>query len=775
MKTGIFVDHSIYLPPSTKDWILLLFLLAIIVLLLNNVADRSTAMLGVAIGLVTYSVDKHFYLPITIALVALVALVAGVKAHFPNPGLRALREGAMIGAGFLIYENGRAAFVGSEDTALSNAAYVSNLEQRLHLLFEPALQRPFLEHESLLRAVNGIYSWAYLPFVLGALFWLYLTNDSTFKLMRNALGISVPLALTTIALFPVAPPRLASANGLVDTHLLLGKLHGFVNPFAAIPSFHVGWTALGGYMLFRSVRGKIRWFWAIVPVSIMAVTVIVTGNHYWIDGVVGCAFALIPAAALSHSLPQNSLRVRRGMQAIRSSTWADRSILALGVLWLYLIVRQIVDPGFTHYWGYMVVQITATIIILIGLEIHFSAEGGLSWLTYIVATVSTWADTLGTAGSMYDRYSGYDKIVHFGGGVAITAVAADLLFAFRRKRGLAKEIRQTFVIAALISLTLNVGWEIYEYLGDRVFSTGRHAGWIDTTYDLICDSAGILVALVLLASIEPRRFDLDNQPLSIRASTHHFVPGLTNASSSRSAFNANPSVHPQSAHRFLLIGFLLPIVVVAVIWIDAAFTPGYSHISDTVSDLAEQGRSHAFVMRIGLIVFAGLLALFTTGLLRVLPTHRRAIRLELFGASAMMALAGIFQDWGPDPGGERNLEGYLHTIAATAMIGLFWAAIITIAIAARASSKSSAWSAMLWPSICSSALLTIISLVFVFGPDRLEGLVQRGIFLTALTWLVTLTDVSLQVNHANTERSRAESNATPPVPGERPALPNATG
>jgi uncharacterized membrane protein YjdF len=214
------------------------------------------------------------------------------------------------------------------------------------------------------------------------------------------------------------------------------------------------------------------------------------------------------------------------------STWADRSILALGVLWLYLVVRQIVDPGFTHYWGYMVAQITATIVILVVMEIHFTAEGGLSWLTYIVATVATWADTLGTAAGMYSRYSWYDKVIHFGGGVAITAVAADLLFAHRRKRGLAKEIRQTFLIAALISLSLNVGWEIYEYLGDRVFSTGRHAGWIDTTYDLISDSLGILVALVLLSYIEPRRFDSENQPVTIRTATHRLVPGLANASHS---------------------------------------------------------------------------------------------------------------------------------------------------------------------------------------------------------------------------------------------------
>lgn len=197
----------------------------------------------------------------------------------------------------------------------------------------------------------------------------------------------------------------------------------------------------------------------------------------------------------------------------RPPWWAIWSTGLLGILLCYLIAREIVDPGFTHYWGYMVAQLAATIVIVISLEKHFRPEGGLSWLTYAVVTIATWADTLGTAGHLYDRYRAYDKFIHFGGGLAITAVSADLLFAHRRKLGLPQQLRPTLVIAALMSFTLTTGWEIYEYLGDHVFSTGRHAGWLDTTYDMMCDAAGTLVALALLAFIEPRRFDRDNRPV----------------------------------------------------------------------------------------------------------------------------------------------------------------------------------------------------------------------------------------------------------------------
>lgn len=202
----------------------------------------------------------------------------------------------------------------------------------------------------------------------------------------------------------------------------------------------------------------------------------------------------------------------------RPPWWATWSTGSLGMLLFYMIAREIVEPGFTHYWGYMVAQIAATIVIVISLEKYFRPEGGLSWLTYAVVMIATWADTLGTAGHLYDRYRVYDKIIHFGGGVAITAVSADLLFAHRRKRGLPQQLTSTLVIAALMSFTLTTGWEVYEYLGDRVFSTGRHAGWLDTTYDMISDAAGSFVALALLALIEPRRFDRDNRPIATRRS-----------------------------------------------------------------------------------------------------------------------------------------------------------------------------------------------------------------------------------------------------------------
>jgi hypothetical protein len=246
-------------------------------------------------------------------------------------------------------------------------------------------------------------------------------------------------------------------------------------------------------------------------------------------------------------------RLGASFRAIRTAPVALTSISTLAVLLGYMLVRQVVDPGFTHYWGYMVAQIAVSIALLIWMESHFAAQGGLSSLTYSVVALSTWADTLGTAGHMYDRYAVYDKIIHFGGGLAITAVAADLLFARLRKRGKPQPLRPTLLLAVATSSVLNVSWEVYEYLGDRVFSTGRHAGWLDTTYDLIADTTGALIACWLLARIEPKRFarpDDDRRPPA----------AATRARTLAHAF-ALPAAGGRARRAMLLCGVLVPVLL----------------------------------------------------------------------------------------------------------------------------------------------------------------------------------------------------------------------
>jgi hypothetical protein len=55
-----------------------------------------------------------------------------------------------------------------------------------------------------------------------------------------------------------------------------------------------------------------------------------------------------------------------------------------------------------------------------------------------------------------------------------------------------------FFVATMIPVALGASWELYEYLGDSVFHTGRNAGELDTVYDLISDTTGALLTCLTM-------------------------------------------------------------------------------------------------------------------------------------------------------------------------------------------------------------------------------------------------------------------------------------
>ena len=121
---------------------------------------------------------------------------------------------------------------------------------------------------------------------------------------RDAILASGAFALVSYALFPVAPPRLLPESGIIDTLQALDNLsyqaqstEFFVNPYAAMPSLHVGWAflvAIGVMLAFPGNR-LVRVFAVLHPLTQWSST-IVTGNHYFLDGVGGLLAAALGLA-----------------------------------------------------------------------------------------------------------------------------------------------------------------------------------------------------------------------------------------------------------------------------------------------------------------------------------------------------------------------------------------------------------------------------------------------------------------------------------------------
>jgi hypothetical protein len=216
---------------------------------------------------------------------------------------RAVRELALVATLFLAYKAGRVAATGRTSTALSNGELVWQLERLLRLPGEALVQQPLLAHELLIRLTNCYYAYVHFPATAICLVWLFVRHPAHYLRLRRALAALTAAALVLHLLVPLAPPRMTALTGLVDTGRQFGPaVYGpptadtLTNQYAAMPSLHVGWALAVAVVLIGVSTGRWRWLWLAHPL-VTALVVVVTGNHYWLDGLVAAAL-LAPILAI---------------------------------------------------------------------------------------------------------------------------------------------------------------------------------------------------------------------------------------------------------------------------------------------------------------------------------------------------------------------------------------------------------------------------------------------------------------------------------------------
>ncbi len=192
---------------------------------------------------------------------------------------------------------------GRESAAILNAHHVIDLERWLGVFVEHRLQSLVVDNDILMQAFNAVYMWAHLPLIIAIAVWLYVRHRPHFRLTRNAVLISGAIALVAFQIFPVAPPRLVPGLNFVDTAAKVSGVYDtvepkvFFNPYAAVPSMHVGWVLLMGLTVWQYAgRRRIAWLGLALP-AFMAFAVIITGNHYIFDAITGVAASLVGLAA----------------------------------------------------------------------------------------------------------------------------------------------------------------------------------------------------------------------------------------------------------------------------------------------------------------------------------------------------------------------------------------------------------------------------------------------------------------------------------------------
>lgn len=214
--------------------------------------------------------------------------------------------------------------------ALSRARWIWHVERVLKLPSETAIQQAFLPHPLLVQFFNLYYDALHFPGLIACLIWLFVWHRASYGRWRTALVAFTGISLL-IQLIPVAPPRMLPGTGLVDTGVLYhqsvySNTSGFnADQLSAIPSVHIGWAILVAVAVITTARARWRCVAVLYPV-LTTLAVVVTANHFWLDGV---AAAVILAVVLAvQSLVLRLLATRKARAPQSSPERVDEEAMA---------------------------------------------------------------------------------------------------------------------------------------------------------------------------------------------------------------------------------------------------------------------------------------------------------------------------------------------------------------------------------------------------------------------------------------------------------------
>jgi membrane-associated phospholipid phosphatase len=214
-----------------------------------------------------------------------------------------------------LYELARG-LVGTDTAqADAHAHRLIRLERSLHLFVEANVQGAVQTLPGLTSLLDVAYLTLHLAVTGGVLLWLHRRRPEGFPFVRTALLLASGLALVGFLLYPTAPPRLAGV-GIVDTvsgrHVDLnrGLVSSLYNPYAALPSMHVGNAlSVAAGLLRHGRRLHVRALGALYPPFVLLV-IVATGNHFFLDAAAGALVAGL-AAALAMRLTRRPATARR--------------------------------------------------------------------------------------------------------------------------------------------------------------------------------------------------------------------------------------------------------------------------------------------------------------------------------------------------------------------------------------------------------------------------------------------------------------------------------
>lgn len=231
----------------------------------------------------------------------LALLVRFVLRRFHGRTVVVAREFLLAFPIILLYFIARGLADANPVEAAQHAEAIIGIERGLGIFREPDVQRLAGSGWGI-RIFNWIYIFGHWPVVAVTFLWLAACHRERLPRYRDALFISGAIGVVIFTLLPVSPPRFMPAFGFIDPILIRNPAYrvlqpsALTNPYAAMPSLHLGWNLVMGIAVVRESRHRLSQLFGMIMPCAMFFAIVVTANHYFLDGAVGAAIALLALA-----------------------------------------------------------------------------------------------------------------------------------------------------------------------------------------------------------------------------------------------------------------------------------------------------------------------------------------------------------------------------------------------------------------------------------------------------------------------------------------------
>ena len=226
-----------------------------------------------------------------------------VKKLLPRGAVDLLWQIVLFCGAYWLYRLVRGQVFDQSAAAFDHARDIVSLERSVHVFVEPSLQHWAIRT----RFLDDVGSWMYLNthFIVTTctLAFIYLFRNEHYYFVRNMFMVAMGLALVGYVVYPTAPPRMLPELGFADSVSDFtgvssdSNVNALFNPYAAVPSMHVGFALMLAVPMIRMARH--RWakaLWAIYAPVVTAV-VVLTANHWIFDAATGALVAAVAAVA----------------------------------------------------------------------------------------------------------------------------------------------------------------------------------------------------------------------------------------------------------------------------------------------------------------------------------------------------------------------------------------------------------------------------------------------------------------------------------------------